>query len=276
MLPPDYLTQRAVAAPERSQQERHLEHLRGLRERLAGSVVSIVDAGWGRARLAWNLAADQRPPLVAYPETIEDVAELVAFARARGLRLAPQGTGHGAVPLGRIEDAILVTTSRLKELVIDPGRQSARVGAGVTWGELQEAAASHGLAGLAGSSPDVGVVGYTLGGGLGWLGRRYGLACNSVLAIEVVTVDGRVLRANEHNEPELFWALRGGGGSFGIVTALEFALYPVRRAVCRRPVLATGACRGDPCCLAAWTADIPDAVHLGGSTSQRAHGLGDA
>jgi FAD/FMN-containing dehydrogenase len=228
LLPPDYLTQRAIAAPERSRNERHLGHVRGLRERLAGSVVSKAAAGWGRARLAWNLAADQRPPLVAYPETIDDVVELVSFARARGLRLVPQGTGHGAVPLGAIEDGMLVTTSRLRELVIDPGQRRARVGAGVKWGEVQAAAARHGLAGLAGSSPDVGVVGYSLGGGLGWMARRYGLACNSVLAFDVVTADGRPLRVDHEHEPDLFWALRGGGGSFVIVTAVEFALYPVR------------------------------------------------
>lgn len=228
MLPPDYLTQRAVAAPEQSQHERQLEHVRGLRERLAGTVVGKADAGWHRARLAWNLAADQRPPVVAYPETTDDLVELVSFAHARGLRLVPQGTGHGAVPLGKIEDGMLVTTSRLRELVIDPGQRRARVGAGVKWGDVQAAAAEHGLAGLAGSSPHVGVVGYTLGGGLGWMARRYGLACNSVLAFDVVTADGRPLRVDQEHEPDLFWALRGGGGSFVIVAAIEFALYPVR------------------------------------------------
>ena len=116
MLPPDYKIQRAVAAPEQARREQHLEHLRGLRSRLVGEVVSKTDAGWGRARLAWNLAADQRPPLVAYPETTNDVVELVAFARDRGLRVVPQGTGHGAVPLGPIEDGVLVTTSRMREL----------------------------------------------------------------------------------------------------------------------------------------------------------------
>ena len=121
-----------------------------------------------------------------------------------------------------------MTTARLRELLIDPDRRRVRVGAGVKWGEVQVAAARHGLAGLAGSSPDVGVVGYTLGGGLGWMARRYGLACNSVLAFDVVTADGRPLRVDHEHEPDLFWALRGGGGSFVIVTAVEFALYPVR------------------------------------------------
>ena len=196
MLPPDYLTRRAIDAPDESQRERHLEHLRGLRERLAGSVVSAGDAGWGRARLAWNLAADQRPPLIAYPATIADVVELVSFARAQGLRLVPQGTGHGAVPLGPIEDGLLVTTSRLRELAIDPRQRRARVGAGVTWGDVQRPLRRMAWPGLAGSSPEVGVVGYSLGGGLGWLARRYGLACNSVLAFDVVTADGQRLRVD--------------------------------------------------------------------------------
>ncbi|MGH3012789.1 MAG: FAD-binding oxidoreductase, partial [Gaiellaceae bacterium] len=112
-------------------------------------------------------------------------------------------------------------------LGIDPEARTARVEAGVLWEEVSTEAAEHGLAGLAGSAPDIGVVGYTLGGGLGWLARRYGLAANSVLAVEVVTADGRRVRADRDHEPDLFWALRGGGGSFGIVTAIELALYPV-------------------------------------------------
>lgn len=229
MLPPDYPTGRAIHEPERARHERQLEHLRGLRDRMAGRVVARQDPGWDRARVAWNLAIDQRPQLVAYPETVNDVIEVVAFARRRGLRVAPQGTGHGAAPLGAIRDAVLLKTSRLRELEIDPTRRCARVGAGLSWRRVQAAAAAHGLAGLAGSSPDVGVVGYTLGGGLGWLARRYGLACNSVRAIDVVTADGRFRRVDAAHEPDLFWALRGGGGSFGIVTSIEFALYPVRR-----------------------------------------------
>jgi hypothetical protein len=260
LLPPDYMTHRAVAAPEQARREQHLEHLRGLRERLAGRVVSKGDDGWGRARLAWNLAADQRPPLIAYPETTNDVVELVAFARARGLRLVPQGTGHGAVPLGKIEDGVLVTTSRMRELDIDPGQRRARVGAGVTWGELQAAAAIHGLTGLAGSSPNVGVVGYTLGGGLGWMARRYGLACNSVLAFDIVTADRRRLRVDHENEPDLFWALRGGGGSFAIVTALELALYPVRELYAGALFWPLERAAGILGAWQAWAAGIPDSV----------------
>ena len=203
------------------------EAIGALRARLAGDVVVPGDIDWDDARQAWNLAVDQRPAAVAIPETAEDVVAIVEFARSHRLRVAPQGTGHAASPMGSLDGTVLVKTARMRGVEIDPRRRRARVEAGVLWGEVSRAAAVHGLAALAGSSPDVGVVGYTLGGGIGWLGRRYGLASESVLAVELVTGDGEHLRADADHEPELFWALRGGGGSFGIVTAIEFALHPV-------------------------------------------------
>jgi hypothetical protein len=151
------------------------------------------------------------------------------FAREFGLRVAPQGTGHNAQPLGSLEDTILLKTERMRGVSIDPARRTARVEAGAVWLEVVEAAAQHGLAALAGSSPDVGVVGYTLGGGLSFLARKYGLAANHVSAIELVTADGRLLRADREHEPDLFWALRGGG-SFGIVTAIELEVFPITHA----------------------------------------------
>jgi FAD/FMN-containing dehydrogenase len=151
----------------------------------------------------------------------------VRWARQRGLRVAPQGTGHNAHPLGALAHTVLLKTERMRGVEIDTGAQRARVEAGVLWAEVTDAAAQHGLAALAGSSADVGVVGYTLGGGLSWLGRRYGLAANSVTAVELVTAEGDLIRADAEQNTDLFWALRGGGGSFGVVTALEFTLYPV-------------------------------------------------
>ncbi len=255
---PDYWFRRLIAAGEDVGRERRLEHLRALR--LTGDVVSETEQGWHLARQAWNLAADQRPPHVAFPETTDDVVKLVTFAGQHGLRVAPQGTGHGAWPLGAIEDAVLLRPSRMRDVAIDPGKRRARIGAGVTWGEVQAAAAAHGLAGLAGSSPEVGVVGYTLGGGLGWLARRYGLACNSVLAIDVVTADGRLLRVDREHEPDLFWALRGGGGSFGVVTALEFALYPVRELYAGAMFWPQERAAEILQAWQAWTAGVPDSV----------------
>ena len=202
-----------------------IEPLDALRPGLQGEIVTPADAGWDAARQAWNVTADQRPVLVALPEHAGDVAAIVDYARERGLRIAPQGTGHNATPLAWDEDTILLSTARMRSVDIDPVARRARVEAGVLWLEVTEKSSPHGLAPLSGSSPDVGVVGYTLGGGLSWLARRHGLAANSVLAVEIVTADGRLRRVDAATDADLFWALRGGGGSFGVVTAMEFALY---------------------------------------------------
>ena len=256
MFRPDYSLRRAPAAAEDARRERRLEQIRGLKL----NVVSEADSGWDRARRAWNLAADQRPRHVAFPETADDVVKLVTFAGGDGLRVAPQGTGHGAGALGSVDDAVLMRPTRMRDVAIDAGRRRARVGAGVTWSEVQAAAAEHGLAGLAGTSPEIGVVGYTLGGGLGWLARRYGLACNSVLAIDVVTANGVLLHVDREHEPDLFWALRGGGGSFGIVTALEFALYPVRELYAGALFWPQERAAEILAVWQAWTSGVPDSV----------------
>jgi FAD/FMN-containing dehydrogenase len=193
---------------------------------ITGDVVSPADAEWDLARRAWNLAVDQRPALVAFPEDADDVVAIVRFARAHGLKVAPQGTGHNASAIASLEDTILVSTQRMRGVEIDVEAQTARVAAGALWLEVTEASAPHGLFPLSGSSPDVGVVGYTLGGGMSWLARKHGLAANNVTAVEVVTPDGELVRATAGEHADLFWALRGGGGNFGVVCALEFRLFP--------------------------------------------------
>src|SRR4051812_44382653 len=199
-----------------------------VRERLQGDFITPDDAGWDEARMAWNLAVDQRPAAVAIPESAEDVVEIVRYARANGLRVAPQGTGHNAHPLAEsLGYTVLLKTHRMRGVEIDTSARSARAEAGALWMDVTAPASELGLAPLAGSSPDVGVVGYSLGGGISWLARRYGLSANSVLAIELVDAGGDLVRASADENPELFWALRGGGGSFGVVTAIEIALYPV-------------------------------------------------
>ncbi len=198
-----------------------------LRARVAGDVHVPSDAGWDEARLAWNLAADQRPAAVLLAGAAADVAEGVEFARANGLRVAAQSTGHSAGSRRWHEPTLLIKMERLRGVRIDAVARIARVEAGAQWQGVTAAAAEHGLAALAGSSPDVGVVGYTLGGGLSWLARRHGIAANSVVAIELVTSGGESVRVDADNDPDLFWALRGGGGSFGVVTALEFRLCPL-------------------------------------------------
>jgi FAD/FMN-containing dehydrogenase len=186
------------------------------------------DPGWDEARRAWNLAVDQQPAAVALPESVEDVIAVVRWARSRGLRVAPQATGHNAGAMGSLAHTVLVKTERMRGVEIDAPKRRARVAAGTLWAELTAAAAELDLAALAGSSHDVGVVGYSLGGGISHLARKHGLAANAITAIELVNAEGEVVRADAENEHELFWALRGGGGSFGIVTAIEIALLPIQ------------------------------------------------
>ena len=188
--------------------------------------VTPSDPGWDAARGAFNVLIDQRPQAIAFPSTAHEVAAIVADARRRGLRVAPQGTGHNAGPLGSLEDALIVNTSGLTGVSID-GRR-VRVGAATRWRDVVPALSELGLAALHGSSPDVGIAGYSLGGGIGWLARKHGMQANAVTAVELVTADGELVRADAGHEPELFWALRGGGGNFGVVTALEFEALPVR------------------------------------------------
>jgi FAD/FMN-containing dehydrogenase len=201
--------------------------LRTLRALSTGDVVSPADTGYDEARLAWNLAADQRPAAVAFPENESDVAFAMAYAREAGLRVSVQGTGHNPMPLGAMTDSVLIRTNRMRRVDIDATARRARVQAGAIWSDVAAPANAHGLAALVGSSPDVGVVGYSLGGGIGYLGRKYGIQTNSVTAIELVTPDGDQVRTDHEHDPDLFWALRGGGGNFGVVTAIEFGLYPV-------------------------------------------------
>jgi FAD/FMN-containing dehydrogenase len=207
--------------------EQSSTELRTLRALSTGAVVSPADSGYDEARAAWNLVADQRPAAVAIPENETDVAFAVAYARAAGLRVSVQGTGHNPLPLGDMSGSLLIRTHRMRQVHVDPGNRRARVQAGAIWSDVAGLAGSHGLAALSGSSPDVGVVGYSLGGGIGYLGRKHGIQTNSVTAIELVTADGEQVRVDATHDPDLFWALRGGGGNFGVVTAMEFDLYPV-------------------------------------------------
>ena len=217
-----------VPPPPASAQAR-AETLRGL---CGGAVHLPGDPGYDLARAPWNVQAATFPAAVAYPAFADEVAEVLRAAAAAGLAVAPQGTGHGAAPLqGRLGHAVLLRTGAFGELSIDEDRRIARVGAGVLWGDLVDAAGTVGLAGLHPSSPDVGVVGYSIGGGIGWYARRLGLQCNTMTAAEVVLADGTFVRATADSDAELFWGLRGSGMPLGVVTALEFQLYPVDSVV---------------------------------------------
>jgi FAD/FMN-containing dehydrogenase len=198
---------------------------RELRRRFAGQLYLAGDGGYDESRRAVNPAFDARPVVVAEAANALDVSAALTWARERRVPFAVQATGHGiCVPS---DGGVLLKTSMLTRVLVDPDRGVARVGAGARWRDVLAAADPFGLAPLSGSSPDVGVTGHTLGGGLSWLSRRFGFAADSVLRAEVVTADGRIVTASRHEHPELFWALRGGGGNFGVVTSLEFRLHRV-------------------------------------------------
>jgi FAD/FMN-containing dehydrogenase len=183
---------------------------------------------------------------------------VVEHARIIGLGVAVQGTGHGAG--AALHGTVLVNTSRMTGVEIDPAARVARVAAGTVWADVVDAAVEHGLTALHGSAPDVGVVGYSLGGGIGWLARKHGLSSSSVLAAEVVTADGEVVRADRETNAELFWAVRGGGGSFGVVTEIEIALYPVAEVYAGWLVWPIDQADEVLSAWAEWTRDAPDEV----------------
>ena len=205
---------------------RAADHLRDL---CGGAVHLPGDPGYDAARLPWNVAVDLRPAAVAVPRDAEDVAAVVRAALDAGLRVAPISTGHAAAPLAQrpLDDVVLVRMSGLTGVAVDPGTRTARVLGGTLWQDVVEAAAPHGLAALHGSSPDVAVAGYSLGGGIGWYARRHGLAADSVVAVELVTPTGELPRVDAEHHPDPFRGLRGGGGNFGVVTALELRLLPI-------------------------------------------------
>ncbi|MBN9621367.1 MAG: FAD-binding oxidoreductase, partial [Actinobacteria bacterium] len=201
-----------------------------LRAALAGDVVAEGEAGWDAARQAWNLTADQRPPLVVMAGTVADVAATVRFAAANGLKVAPQSTGHGATSMGDLAGTVLLKTSRLTAVAVDPAARTATVEAGALWSDVVGPAGEHGLVGLHGLSAAVGVAGYVLGGGIGWLTRLHGFASTHVRSFEVVGADGEPRRVDAAGDPDLFWALRGGGGRPAIVTSFELGLFELREA----------------------------------------------
>ena len=232
----------------------------GLRHLCGGAVHLPGDPGYDAARVPWNVSVQQLPAAVVYPASADEVVEVVRAASAAGLRVAPQGTGHNAGPLGDLSDTVLVRTSAMREVTVDVASRTARVGAGALWIDVVEAVAPFGLAALHGSSPDVGVVGYSLGGGIGWYARAYGMATNSITAVELVTADGRLVRTDAQHEPDLFWAVRGGGGNFGVVTAMEFRLYPIETAYAGMLVWDRKDAEKVLRAWARWTVDAPDEV----------------
>lgn len=200
-----------------------------LRQSVDGPVLTPGTPGYDDEVAVFNQSVAHRPALVVGAASPDDVSAAVRFAKAHGLGVAVLHTGHGP-SLGATDDILLLTTRRMSEIVIDAERSTARVQAGVRFGPLVEETTVHGLAPLAGSSPGVGVIGYTLGGGASLtMGRAYGWASDHVTAMDVVTADGETHHVSPEQEPDLFGALLGGKSNFGVVTAMEFALFPVTR-----------------------------------------------
>src|ERR687893_692118 len=199
--------------------------LERFRAGLQGTAYVPGEEGYDEARMAWNLNAHQHPSLVVMAAGPADVISAVRLARDEGLGVGVMATGHGvAYPC---DGGVLINTSRMRGVRVDPEAHTARVEPGALWTDVIPEAQVFGLAGLVGSSSIVGVVGYTMGGGLGWLGRKYGFHADSMREADVVSADGELLKVSAYEHPDLFWGLKGGGGNFGIVTSLEFALYPL-------------------------------------------------
>ena len=203
------------------------EQLNGLESRIAGELLCAGDDGWEEAVRIWNGMAARVPALVVQPRSADDVAEAVGFARDRGLLLSVKGGGHNIAGTSIAEGGLVLDMSRMRDVSVDPDARLAHVGPGCRLGDVDRATQEHGLATVLGFISDTGVAGLTLGGGLGYLTRRFGWTVDNLEEAEIVTADGRLRIANRHENADLFWALRGGGGNFGVVTRFTFRLHEV-------------------------------------------------
>ena len=198
-----------------------------LRHGFQGTILTPSDGDYEEARVVWNAMVDKRPAIIARCATTEDVVKAVNFARDQGLLLAVRGAGHHIAGNSLCDDGLVVDLSQMKTVQVDAEAKRVTAAGGVTLAELDAATQAHGLATPVGINSTTGIAGLTLGGGFGWLSRKYGMTVDNLVSAEVVTAQGEVVRASADEHPELFWALRGGSGNFGVVTRFEFLLHPV-------------------------------------------------
>src|SRR5581483_1375524 len=192
-----------------------------------GEILTPGSTGYDAARRIWNGMIDRRPAAIARCTGPSDVAAAVRFAADEGLYPAVRGGGHNVAGLAMLDDGLVIDVSLMKDIAVDPGEHTAEAQAGLTWGEFDRATQAHGLATTGGLISTTGIAGLTLGGGVGWLMGRCGLVCDNTLAYDVVIASGETVRASGSEHPDLFWALKGGGGNFGIVTSISYRLYPI-------------------------------------------------
>ncbi len=214
--------------------------LKEFEDGLHGELIRPGDGAYDEARAIWNGAHDAHPAVIARCADSSDVRHAIGFARSEGLDVAVRGGSHSIPGFSTVDDGIVIDLSPMKGVTVDVAARTARAEGGVTWGEFDAVTQEHGLATTGGLVSTTGVAGFTLGGGIGWLMRKYGLACDNLRSAEVVTADGQILTASTTENPDLFWGLRGGGGNFGVVTSFEFDLHPVGPTVAAGPVFYPG------------------------------------
>jgi FAD/FMN-containing dehydrogenase len=198
-----------------------------LRNKVKGKTILQGEEGYDNARSVWNGMIDKHPSAIVYCKDASDVANVVRYARENNLLLAVRGGGHNVAGLGTCDGGIVLDLSMMKGIQVDSVNKVAKAEAGLTWGEFDKATQTYGLATTGGLISSTGIAGLTLGGGIGWLVRKYGMTIDNLISVEIVTADGKMLRASEKENQDLFWAIRGGGGNFGVVTSFEYSLHKV-------------------------------------------------